>query len=160
MKNPTLTIMCGIPRSGKSTWVSKNKTDNDIIISPDIIRKEIFGHQFHQSAENFIWAITDSFILLLAKQKKSIILDAVNMNSSIRWKYVKIVEPYGYKTKLIWLNTSLEECIKRNRTSKDKKVPLNVIKSIHTGFNSFNTDYDFLFDEVIEVKNGKEIRLK
>jgi len=156
-----LTIMAGIPRSGKSTWIEKNKTLQDIIVSPDIIRKEIFGHQFFKPCEPFIWAFTDAFILLLAQQKKSIILDAVNMTSYVRNKYITIVEPYGYKTKLVWINTDLKECIKRNETSKDKKVPLNVIKSMCAGFRPIDEEYeDDNFDEIIEVKNGKNIKIK
>ena len=160
MKKPTLTIMSGLPRSGKSTWISKNKTDRDVIVSPDIIRKEIFGHQFHQSAENFIWALTDTFLLLLAQQRKNIILDAVNMTSSIRYKYKRIVEPYDYKIKLVYLNTKLNECLRRNKNSKDKKVPSDVIINMNTGFSFLRPPYDDEFDEIIEIKNGKGIKLK
>ena len=161
MQKPNLTIMCGIPRSGKSTWVKKNKMPQDIIISPDIIRKEIFNHQFFSNAEPFIWAITDAFMLLLAQQKKSIILDAVNMTSYIRNKYIELVKPYGYKIKLVWTNTDLKKCIKRNKTSKDKKVPLGVIKSMCVGFSPIDKEYDFdIFDEIIEVRKGKNIKIK
>ena len=42
MKN-TLILMCGLARSGKSTWIKKNQADA-IVVSPDDIRAEIFGH--------------------------------------------------------------------------------------------------------------------
>ena len=155
----TLTLMAGIPRSGKSTWIKNNKTPQDIIISPDIIRKEIFGHQFHKTAEPFIWAITDAFVLLLAQQKKNIILDAVSMSSYIRNKYIELVKPYDYKTKIVWINTDIKECIKRNKISKDKKVPEDVIQSMSIAFRSVEDECDN-FDEIIEVKNGKNIKLK
>jgi predicted kinase len=83
------------------------------------------------------------------------------MTSYIRDKYIAIVEPYGYKTKLVWINTDLNECIKRNKISKNKKVPLNVIKSMCTGFRPIDEEYeDDSFDEIIEVKNGREIKVK
>lgn len=159
MKKPTLTIMCGIPRSGKSTWVENNKTDQDIIVSPDIFRKEIFGHQFHKAAELFIWAMTDTFVLVLAQQKKPIIIDAVNMSSYVRNKYIELVKPYNYYTKLIWMNTELEECVKRNKKAKDKKVPEDDIESMSMAFRPVEEEYDN-FDEIIEIKDGKEIKIK
>jgi predicted kinase len=160
MKNPTLTLMGGIPRSGKSTWIEKNKTSSDVIVSPDEIRKQIFGHKFFKPAEPFIWSFTDSFILLLAQQKKDIILDAVNMSYSIRNKYITLVKKYGYRTKFVWINTDLKECLKRNKTSKDKKVPIDVIKSIGAVFCKCNLQYENEWDEIIEVRNGKTIKLK
>ena len=160
MKQPVLTLLSGIPRSGKSTWVAKNQKETDVVVSPDTIRLVIFGHQFHKNAEPFIWSFTDAFILLLAKQKKSIILDAVNMGSHIRHKYASMVKPYGYKVKLVWINTTLAECLKRNKKSKDKKVPVNVIEGMAAGFSPINAKYETDFDEIIEVRNGRTIKIK
>jgi predicted kinase len=42
MKQPLFTVMYGLPRSGKTTWVARNKKKDDIVISSDEIRKEIF----------------------------------------------------------------------------------------------------------------------
>ena len=39
MKKLTLTIMCGLPASGKSTWIEKYKKPNTDVICPDEIRK-------------------------------------------------------------------------------------------------------------------------
>src|ERR1035437_4344833 len=142
--------MSGIPRSGKSTWIEKNKKENDVVVSPDTIRKEVFGHQFFKPAEPLVWAFADAFILLLAKQGKSIILDAVNMHYGIRRKYVEMVKPYGYRTKLVWVSTGLEECLKRNKKSGDKMVPVDVINRMSAGFAPVNvTSYGIDFDEII-----------
>ncbi len=157
MKSPILTIMVGIPRSGKSTWSEKNKTPEDIIICPDTIRKEIFGHQFHQNAEPYIWAITETFMLLLMQQRKSIILDATNLSYRTRCKYINLAKTaYGYKTRLVWLNTDLKTCLERNKKSKDKKVPKDVIKTMYDFVKPLDLKYEGdLFDEILEVKNGK-----
>ena len=54
---PMLTMMCGLPRSGKSTWIKKNKED-DVIVSPDQIRLKVFGVQFYSEVEQFVWGFT------------------------------------------------------------------------------------------------------
>jgi len=160
MKKPTLTIMCGIPRSGKSTWILKNKEPTDVIVCPDEIRKEIFGHQFFKPAELFIWAMTEAFIILLMKQKKDIIMDATNITPYVRSKNLPLVEKYGYKTKLVWINTDIDECLKRNKLSEKNKVPMEAMEGMCGMFQEVDPKYETDFDEIIEVKDGKEIRMK
>ena len=62
-----LIIMCGLPRSGKSTWIRKNKGDA-VIVSPDEIRSDIFGHQFFKNCEPWVWAMAKSMVRLLMGQ--------------------------------------------------------------------------------------------
>jgi predicted kinase len=33
-----LYLMCGIPGSGKSTWIKQNKIESDAVISRDVVR--------------------------------------------------------------------------------------------------------------------------
>lgn len=122
-----VTLMCGIPRCGKSTWIQKNKVD-EIVVSPDEIRSKIFGHQFHQNAEGFIWSLAESMALLLLDQGKSLIIDATNITSSARRKWIKVAEPYDCDIEIIVFRTTLEVCKKRNLASKEGcLVPESVI---------------------------------
>lgn len=57
------------------------------------------------------------------------------------------------------MNTKLEECIKRSKKAKDKKVPKNAIESMSAAFRPVNEECAN-FDEIIEVKNGKNIKVK
>lgn len=81
------------------------------------------------------------------------------MSFYVRNKYIELVKPYHYYTKLIWMNTKLEECIKRSKKAKDKKVPKNAIESMSAAFRPVNEECAN-FDEIIEVKNGKNIKVK
>jgi predicted kinase len=135
-----LTIMCGIPRSGKSTWVKNNKGDA-IVISPDEIRREFFGHQFHQNAEKFIWGITENVIRLLLKQEKNVILDATCMTTQSRYSWVKMVQEYNTTMSVVWTyadkdrDKNLAICKKRNALSpKDEQVPESVLESMSSFF--------------------------
>jgi predicted kinase len=134
--NPVLTIMCGFPKSGKSTWIEKNKNFlEDIIVSPDEIRRIIFGHQYHQNAEPFIWAFAEGMTRMLLEQGRNVIVDATNTTYSGRVRWIIIARNYDVKLRIIWIKTSLEECLKRNKKSlKDKLIPEDVMRQMEVRF--------------------------
>ena len=82
-----LILTVGLPRSGKSTWVSKQ---NGIpIVNPDSIRLALHGQRFAPEAEGFVWAIAKTMTkaLFLAGHDK-VIIDATNTTKERRdfWK--------------------------------------------------------------------------
>lgn len=113
-KKPCLTIMTGLPRSGKTTWIQKNKKDA-IIVSPDDIRKEIFGHQFFKPGEAWVWALTKSLVRLLMLQRKNIIVDATHLFPWLRREWVVSADELNYKSRLVWINTPERICRERNK---------------------------------------------
>jgi len=110
--------MCGLARCGKSSWIKKHNK-SDIIVSPDRIRKLIFGHQFHKDAEDFVWAYAKGMAKLILEQGKNVLIDATNLNFYAREQWYKIAKDYKAKIKVIWIKTSLKECKKRNAKSPD-----------------------------------------
>lgn len=147
---PILTITCGLPRCGKSSWIKKNKGDA-IVVCPDDIRSNIFGHQFHRDAEDFVWAFAIAMVKLLLKQGKNVIVDATNINRYSRECWIKIASSYGIKIRIVWLKTSIAECKRRNIKDNDgKMVPDNVIDRMAMMFEdpSYNKDKNI---EVVEI---------
>jgi predicted kinase len=119
--------MCGLPRSGKSTWIKKNAKDY-VVISPDRIRKLIFGHQFHNDAEEFVWAYAKGMAKLLLEQGKNVLIDATNLNYPTRAQWYAIAFTYDTQIKIVWLKTSLKECKDRNANSPEgEKLPEGVL---------------------------------
>ena len=160
MKNkPILTIMTGLCRSGKSTWIAKNKKDA-VVVSPDEVRSNIFGHQFHSDAEEFIWAITNAMIKLLLDQGKSVIVDATSVNDFSRDKLISIARKRGLKIIIVWIKTSAAECKRRNNKDLDgKKVPDEVIDRMAAHFE--DPVYDCVDDiQVIEIPKDRYIRTR
>lgn len=122
MANQHLTIMCGIPGSGKSTWVKDHKKPEEIVICLDDIRKEIFGHQYHAPAEQFVIAIGEAMVRLLLRQGCSIILDSTAPTWGIRKKWIDMAQSYGCRSKIVYIETDFDECIDRNKRREDDKV--------------------------------------
>ena len=150
----TMTIMCGLPRCGKSTWIKRNKKDA-VIVSPDEIRAKILGHQFHPEAEGFVWAIAESMASLLLDQGKSIIIDATNINFHSRGRWIKMAEKYNVKARIIWLKTSLKKCHDRNiKSEQGKKVPPEVISGMALNFQDPSIDLDKV--DIIEIPKGRQ----
>lgn len=161
MKNniPTLTLMCGLPRVGKSSWIKKNKKDA-VIVSPDEIRKEILGHQFHAPANPFIFAICGAMTSLLLKQGKNVIVDATHITHDLRKSWYPIKKSYNCKTKLVWVyidkdkDKNLLECKKRNKDSPEgEKLPESALERMTLAFEPPDEEDEYLFNEIIEYKN-------
>jgi len=127
---PTLTLMVGLARSGKSTWTRKHNKDA-VIVCPDTIRSEIFGHQFHKNAEDFVWAIAKSMVKILIGQKIDVIVDATNLTYFARGEWLRIANDYSANVRIVWIKTSVKECIRRNnKSSEGKKLPSDVIEKM------------------------------
>jgi len=133
MKKATLTIMCGIPRCGKSTWIKKNNV-KEVIVSPDEIRKEIFGHQFHASSNKFVFAVTEAMTILILKQGIDVIIDATHISRASRSAWRSVANKCDAKVKVVWVRAHKNKernflaCLERNELSKEgNKLPLDAL---------------------------------
>jgi len=143
-----LTVMCGLSRCGKSSWIRKNMGDS-VVVCPDEIRSKIFGHQFNVTSEDFVWAVAKAMVRLLLEQNKSVIIDATNLTYSRRDCWVRIAKEYGIKLQIVWIKTSLEVCKRRNAKSKEgSKVPYEVLEKMASIFENpiYNEDEVDLFE--------------
>ena len=159
MKNKAiLTIMCGLARCGKSTWVAKNKKDA-VVVSPDEVRATIFGHQYHLDAEEFVWSVTNAMIKLLLDQGKSVIVDATSTTDFSRDKLINIARKRKLKIRIVWIKTSLAECQRRNaKSAEGKKLPEEALDRMARNFEDpVYCDKDV---EVIEIPKDQYIRVR
>ena len=147
----TLTMTIGYPRSGKSTLVeSIRKATGALVVEPDWIRTNILGHQFHRPAEPIIWLIADSFIRIALSQGHTVILDGTNLMPYVREKYITLAKEMSADVKCVWVNTPMEECVRRNNVSPEgQKLPHYALVSKEDGFVPPSEEEGF--NEVIVV---------
>ena len=112
--------MCGLPRSGKSTWIKKNK-GNSIVVSNDWIRENILGTTYMGAANPAIWMITDATIRILLSQGKNVILDGCNHTHFIRKFFTDLAKEYGANIRIVCVDTPRNTCLIRNQ--ENKKLP-------------------------------------
>lgn len=128
----TLIILVGPPGSGKS-FFAKEITDhinNYIIVSPDKIRKELFGDASIQSGNTEVFDKVYSDICTYLDQGYNVIYDATNCRTLHRNKVVNGCKDHTYRIICLISSTSLGDCLKRNE-SRDRVVPEDVIERMY-----------------------------
>ena len=80
----TFNMMIGLPYSGKSYFVNKYKAENDIYISSDEIRKELYGDESDQTNPSKVFEIMYKRTCKALSENKSVWYDATNIKSKYR----------------------------------------------------------------------------
>jgi predicted kinase len=154
-KMTELIMLCGVPTSGKSTYVEKLKKmkywENSVVLSTDAyIEKEAqrMGLTYNQIFDDVIGDATRELELELnmAKDKgKDIIWDQTNLSvKSRRKKLLKL--PSFYRRSVVYFEVSLEEALKRNKTREGKFIPESILKRMWHQFEipTRNEDFDYV----------------
>ena len=113
-------MMCGLPRSGKSTW-TKDQC-RVVVISADRLRYLVYNQRFWAGGEALMWSFHGIILRLLLEQGVNVILDECNMTPKRREPIIKMAKEYGYETRCVVVPTPLEECMKRARDMNDVQI--------------------------------------
>ena len=155
-----LFIMIGVSGSGKSTFI-KNHLSSAVHISRDEIRFSLLKE------DDEYFAKEDKVFSLFAKEiyhnltlGKDVVADATHINPKSRARLLNRL-PDSLKNQVeiiaVYVNTSLETCIKQNENRKGKAyVPVDVIEKMHKSLipPSFTENHK-AFDSIITYENGK-----
>ena len=136
-------LMCGIPGSGKSTWVAKYlQNDKSICISRDEVRKSFVGEDV---SDNKYFSKEDAVFAEFAKQindaislgYEHIYIDATHISPASRSKILN--QLYVNENSALILEvftTPVEECLRRNANRTGfAKVPDSAIEKMARGFS-------------------------
>ncbi len=130
-----MTLICGIPNAGKTTYSSKY----DKVIHYDDIK--LIGRE------------RIPYILNEIKSSSDICIDGVFGIKEHRRIIANAMKEKGSKAVCIWLNTPLDICLKREMSYRRR--PLELVKIHNKRF--VPPDYDEGWDEIIvisETNNG------
>ena len=128
-----LYLMAGAPGSGKTYWATHHLTENDKYISRDEIRfsmledKDDYFARENEVFDEFIKQINNSLMIY-----DNIFADATHLNFASRNKTISGIHVPVDEINVVFLNTSLDTCIKRNAQRTGRKfVPETVIKNMY-----------------------------
>jgi predicted kinase len=133
-------MLIGIPGSGKSTWLKTQKLEDPACLSicPDEIRIWLTGNISDQSQNDSVWKIAQYTTNWSLENKQDVILDATNVNTSLRRLFLSKLPPNNIKRQALIFEVAPDEAIKRIRHDlkniSRSNVPDEVIYRMHGEF--------------------------
>ena len=119
---PTLVLVQGLPRSGKSTWIQKaiaiqqaTTIDTEaVVVSPDAIRRALHGHRFIPEAEEHVWATAYTMArALFFSGHRLVYVDATNTTHRRREPWMQMARKLEVACNLIVFRTDADTCKQR-----------------------------------------------
>ena len=152
---PELVMLCGIPCSGKSTYVNKLRAyeywKDAVVLSTDNYIEEQakrLGMTYNEVFQDCIDEATRQLEMSFVRAKeegKRIIWDQTNLSIKTRKKKLTKV-PSIYKRTAVWFQVDLEEALKRNETREGKFIPESILKRMYHQFEvpTLEEGFDFV----------------
>ena len=152
---PELVMLCGIPTSGKSTYVKRLKKldywKDAVVLSTDNYIEEYakrVGQTYNEVFDDVIPDATRELELQLnmAKDKaKDIIWDQTNLSVKTRRKKLLKLPSY-YGRGVVYFKVSLEEALERNKHREGKFIPESILKRMWHQFEipTHNENFDYV----------------
>ena len=124
-----LAIMCGLPRSGKTTLAKRLERDGWVCVCPDDIRLALHGQPFVKEAESSVWAIVWTRAHTLLQGDHMVLIDATNLTKKSRSSWRKLAEEFGLDLDIYLVETPFEVCLERNTGTG--AVPEDVLRRMN-----------------------------
>ena len=156
---PECVFLCGIPSSGKSTYVNKLKKipywENAVVLSTDAyIEKQAqrMGMTYNQIFDDVIDNATRELELAFIEAKdrgENLIWDQTNLTVKTRKKKLSKL-PSFYARGVIYFEISLEEALERNKNREGKFIPESILKRMYHQLEIPTKNEDFDYYETIK----------
>ena len=121
-----LAIMCGLPKSGKTTYARSLQKTGWVRVCPDEIRHALHGRGHYPPAEPLVWANAELMVRALILGGHAVVVDATNTTKKRRAPWLRIARDLNIPIEAFVLGTPAAECHERNHTS-DEPVPSEAI---------------------------------
>lgn len=153
-------VMCGIPGSGKSTWVIKHMVPaTDITISRDNIRfmllqdgEEYFAHESKVKNIFFSAIRSNTFI---SKDFDNVFVDATHLTPKSRRQTMNHIAHDTHKI-AVYFDVPIEVALERNARREGRaRVPEDAIKNMYNSFCAPKISEGF--DEIWRINVEGEI---
>jgi predicted kinase len=122
-----LTILSGLPSSGKSTKAKEiiSKNNDTIRVNRDLLRQMLYfvekgdHSEMSNSREKFVKNLEVEIVKFALKKHKNVVIDDTNFAESTREMWKDIAVENKTKVEIIEIDTPVEECIRRDKERPD-----------------------------------------
>ena len=147
-----LFITVGIPGTGKSTWAELHH-HNDVIVSSDSIREELFGDAADQSNHKEVFDTFHGRIRMGLMYEKDVVADSTALDGFARENLLELARLWNAEPHLIIFG-DVHEGLERNR-ARDRVVPDDAMIRMIDKYKAFRA---VLNDELPNYTSVTEIR--
>ena len=135
----TITVLCGLPCSGKSTWVKNLDTTKVTVISRDNLLLEMYGNDYSVAFKNQDSKLVDETLNKrfnkAIRNREDVVVDMTNMSIKSRRRWISTLPSCYYKQCMFFFekDTVLEERNKE-RSKTGKIIPQSVFINMKKSF--------------------------
>src|SRR5690625_4993906 len=129
MSTVKVSMMVGLPASGKSSYAQKlSQEENTIILASDSLRAELYGDISHQDNNGEVFAELYRRAKEYLTNSQNVIIDATNISSKRRIHFCK--EFKQFCKECVYMTTSYQSCLARD-VARDRNVGQRVIDRMY-----------------------------
>jgi len=147
-KKQEILFLKGLPASGKTTYAKELVEKGYERVNKDDIRTEYFPDYTFKDERNVI-EIEDLRIIDALNNRLSVVVDDTNFNPVHKRRLEQIAREHNVDFCVLFIDTPLEECIKRNR-KRPNSVPMEAILDMHRKYIEPLTKEEIKYDDNLE----------
>lgn len=152
-KRRKLLMLKGLPASGKSTYAKELESKGWARVNKDDIRKEFFPDYTFKDEKEVVY-MEDAEIIAELREGNNVVVDDTNFAPKHQQRLEKIAKEEDADFEVLFIDTPLEECIKRNR-KRANNVPMEAILNMYrkyiAPYREEHVKYNDALDEAILV---------
>lgn len=133
---PNVTILRGLPGSGKSTYALElARTTDTVRVNRDDLRKSMYSGEgiLPVDKEEMITRVQQSVAVHAIRAGRDVVVDDTNLRAKYVRAWMDLAHENGATSNILPFNVSLHDCIQRDAV-RQRSVGEQVIRTLHTKF--------------------------
>lgn len=147
-----LYILVGLPGCGKSSLVRAEAQENDVVLSSDELRVEMYGFE-DQTHNGEVFQEMNKRTREAGKAGKTVWYDATNINRKRRVALANEMKKHFSGIRVVMCACPIEDLITRNETREERHLPWEKLKQMIQSIQ-IPTIHEYPYDDILYVYTG------